>query len=70
LNAPADSGDNPSADDFRAIYFLAERPAPSEDIVAQPPKIVTLAERPAPSEDIVAQQDADFDTTRFLYRMR
>jgi hypothetical protein len=42
--------------------------APSENTVAQPPKVV--GERPAPSENIVARQDADFDTTRFLYRMR
>jgi hypothetical protein len=59
--------------DFRAVHFVAERPAPSEDIVAQPPKIVAVAERPAPSEDIVAQPPkivTDFDTTRFLYRMR
>jgi hypothetical protein len=89
LNAPADSGDNPTADDFRAIYSLAERPAPSEDIPAQPPKVVSerpapsedipaqppkvVSERPAPSEDIPAQPPkvmTDFDTTRFLYRMR
>ena len=39
----------PTADDFRAIHFVdfrtvhfvAERPTPSEDIVAQPPKIMT-----------------------------
>jgi|SRR5262245_2976699 len=90
----------PTADDFRAVHFVSlkwrpapsediaaqppkivtdaeqptpsedERPTPSEDISAQPTKIVTLAERSAPSEDIAAQQDADFDTTRFLYRMK
>jgi hypothetical protein len=41
LNAPAESSDSPTADDFRAVYSVAERPAPSEDIAAQPPKIMT-----------------------------
>jgi len=30
---------SPTADDFRAIHFVAERPAPREDIVGQPPRI-------------------------------
>ena len=55
LNAPDESSDSPTADDFRAVYSVAERPASSEDIAAQPPKTVTDAERPAPSKDIVAQ---------------
>ena len=53
LNAPAESSDSPTADDFRAVYSVAERT--SEDIAAQPPKTETDAERPAPSEDIAAQ---------------
>jgi hypothetical protein len=39
--APAESSDSPTADDFRAVYSVAERPAPSEDIAVQPPKIMT-----------------------------
>jgi|GEM_PF-2069048 hypothetical protein len=39
-NAPAEFGDSPTADDFRAIYSLAECPVPPEDIVGQPPRIV------------------------------
>jgi hypothetical protein len=38
LNAPA-VGDSPIADDFRAVYSVAEWPVP-EDIVSQPPRIV------------------------------
>ena len=37
-NAPAEFGDSPTADDFRAIYSLAECPVPPEDIVGQPPE--------------------------------
>ena len=82
LNAPAESGESPTADDFRAVYSVAEWRMPPEDIVAQPSNIVTVAERPAPREDIAAQPSkvvvlldqsgdlTDFDTTRFLYRMR
>ena len=40
LNAPAETGDLPTADDFRAVYSIAEWPewpVPAEDIVGQPP---------------------------------
>jgi hypothetical protein len=40
LNAPAESSDSPTADDFRAVYSVAEWPVPREDIVGQPPNIV------------------------------
>ena len=31
----------PTADDFRSVHLSLSGPAPSEDIVAQPPKIMT-----------------------------
>jgi hypothetical protein len=40
LNASADSGESLTADDFRAVYSVAEWPVPPEDIVGQPPRIV------------------------------
>jgi hypothetical protein len=40
MNAPAETGDLPTADDFRAVYSIAEWPVPPEDIVGQPPRIV------------------------------
>jgi ABC-type branched-subunit amino acid transport system permease subunit len=40
LNSPAESSDSPTADDFRAVYSVAEWPVPREDIVGQPPNIV------------------------------
>jgi len=40
LTAPAESGESPTADDFRAVYSMAELPVPPEDIVGQPPSIV------------------------------
>ena len=35
----ASSSEPPTADDFRAIHSIGERPAPREDIVGQPPRI-------------------------------
>jgi len=40
LNAPAESSDSLTADDFRAVHSVAEWPLPPEDIVGQPPSIV------------------------------
>jgi hypothetical protein len=40
LNGPAEFGDSPTADDFRAVNSVAERPVPPEDIVGQSPRIV------------------------------
>jgi hypothetical protein len=45
LNAPAESGESPTADDFRVVYSAAEWPVPSEDIVGQPPRIVRSSSR-------------------------
>jgi hypothetical protein len=39
LKVPAESS-VPTADDFRAVYSVAERFVPPEDIVRQPPRIV------------------------------
>jgi hypothetical protein len=40
LNAPAESAESLTADDFRAVYSVAEWPVPPEDIVGQPPRVL------------------------------
>jgi hypothetical protein len=40
INAPAEFGDSPTADDFRAVYSMAEWLVPPEGTVGQSPRIV------------------------------